>query len=101
MRLRTPADFGAAIRQKRRALGIDQGTLAKRVGVSRQWLVGVEKGKSRAAIGLVLRALTTLGIAIRAGEETSAAPRRGLPGATVDLGRVLDLHRGPRGKKNS
>lgn len=99
MRLRTPADFGAAIREKRRALGLDQSTLARRVGVSRQWLIEVEKGKSRAAIGLVLRTLTTLGIALRLGEETPAARARDLPGATIDLQRVLDLHRGPPRKK--
>ena len=45
MRLRTPADFGAAIREQRRVLDLDQAALARRVGVSRQWIIEVEKGK--------------------------------------------------------
>ena len=39
MRLRTPADFGAAIREQRRVLDLDQAALARRVGVSRQWII--------------------------------------------------------------
>jgi HTH-type transcriptional regulator/antitoxin HipB len=94
MRLRTPADFGAAIREKRRALGLDQGTLATRAGVSRQWVVAVEKGKPRAAMGLVLRTLEVLDIALWTEESLPAA----VPGATVDLGSILDAHRRLRRK---
>jgi DNA-binding XRE family transcriptional regulator len=32
------------------------------IGVSRQWIVAMEKGKPPAEIGLVLRALTALGV---------------------------------------
>ena len=64
MLIRTPADLGAIIRDRRRRLGMDQQTLAERLGVTRQWVLGVEKGKSGAAIGLVLRALSTLGITL-------------------------------------
>src|SRR5258705_7307306 len=57
MRIRTPADLGALIRDSRTKLGLDQKSLAEKVGVSRQWIVEIEKGKSRASIGLLLRTI--------------------------------------------
>jgi HTH-type transcriptional regulator/antitoxin HipB len=60
--LRNLKDLGAAIRQRRRQLGLDQKALATRVGVSRQWIVEVEHGKPRAAVGLVLQTLEALGL---------------------------------------
>lgn len=62
MLIRTPADLGALIRDRRRQLELGQAELAKRIGVSRQWIVGVEHGRARAELGLVLRALDCLGI---------------------------------------
>ena len=50
------------LRERRRALGMDQAALARQVGVSRQWVVGFEAGKERAEVGLVLRALAAVGI---------------------------------------
>jgi HTH-type transcriptional regulator/antitoxin HipB len=100
MRLRTPADFGAAIREKRRALGLDQAGLAERAGVSRQWIIDVEKGKPRAPMQLVLRTLEALGIGLWT-EEAPGSPSPGsLPGAAVDLGRVVDAHRRSRGTRS-
>jgi HTH-type transcriptional regulator/antitoxin HipB len=81
MIVRTPRDIGALIRQKRKDAGMDQATLARRVGVSRWWINEVEKGKPRAELGLVLQTLTTLGVSLDAvdraisarAEETAAA----------------------------
>jgi y4mF family transcriptional regulator len=64
MRIRTPIDLGAVIRDRRTKLGLDQKSLAAKVGVSRQWIVEVEKGKPRAEIGLVLRTVEALGITL-------------------------------------
>lgn len=99
MRLRTPADFGAAIREKRRELGLDQATLAENVGVSRQWVVEMEKGKPRAAMTLVLRTLEELGISLWTEESSPAASPDALPGAAVRLDSVLDAHRSARRKR--
>ena len=66
MRIRTPTDLGALIRDHRNRLGIDQKSLAQKVGVSRQWIVEVEKGKPRAEIGLLLRTIGALDIALNA-----------------------------------
>jgi transcriptional regulator with XRE-family HTH domain len=69
MLIRSPADLGAIIRDKRKRLKIDQSTLAKRIGASRQWLIEVEHGHPRAELGLVLRALDALDIRFDASSE--------------------------------
>jgi HTH-type transcriptional regulator / antitoxin HipB len=68
MHVRTPLDLGLIIRDRRRKLGLNQGDLAEKAGVGRQWLVGVEHGKARAEIGLVLRTLTALGLTLSVDE---------------------------------
>ena len=55
-------DLGAAIRDRRLALGLDQAELANRVGVSRAWIIDIEKGKPKASVELVLRTLHILGV---------------------------------------
>ena len=64
MILRTPKDIGALVRQRRHDTGMDQATLAKKVGVSRWWVHEIERGKPRAELGLVLRTLTVLGVTL-------------------------------------
>lgn len=64
--LRSPADIGALIRDRRKALGIDQSALAEQIGVGRIWVNQVEKGKPGAKIGLVLRALAAVGVELSA-----------------------------------
>ncbi len=72
-RIRTAVDLGTVIRNRRKQLGLDQATLAKRIGATRQWVIGVERGKPRAELGLVLRALDALGIPLAAGGKTGGA----------------------------
>jgi len=81
MIVRTAADLGHLIRERRRQLGLDQQTLAKKVGVSRLWIIEFERGKPRAEIGLVLRTLAALDLhvdvstpAAGTNEDTSPAP---------------------------
>jgi y4mF family transcriptional regulator len=64
MTIRTPGQVGAAIRNQRKALGLGQADLAKRIGTSRQWIIAVEKGRARAELGLVLRAINALGLSL-------------------------------------
>jgi len=87
MFLRTPADFGAVIRDRRKQLGLDQSTFAKRVGVSRQWVIGVERGHARAAIGLVLRAIDVLGIRLDASMDQTS--RRGSTASAIDINVIV------------
>jgi HTH-type transcriptional regulator/antitoxin HipB len=70
MRVRTPIDLGALIRERRKALRFDQKTLAEKVGVSRQWIVDVEQGKPGLEIGLVLRTADALGIVLTVDKPT-------------------------------
>lgn len=95
MMLRTPLDLGVAIRDRRRRLNLDQADLALRIGVSRKWIIDVEKGKPRAEIGLILRALDALGLklALDTGGQTGSEP----PAIqSVDIDRVIDRTQGKR-----
>jgi len=74
MLIRTPADLGAVIRDHRKRLGLGQAELAEKIGVSRQWVVGIERGHSRAELGLVLRTLDTLGMRLEM-REKDATPK--------------------------
>jgi HTH-type transcriptional regulator/antitoxin HipB len=67
-------DLGAVIRDRRRQLRLDQRALAERVGVSRQWIVEAERGKPRAAVGLILRTLEALGLNLAIEEVSQASP---------------------------
>ncbi|MGP9819752.1 helix-turn-helix domain-containing protein [Salinarimonas sp. NSM] len=93
--LRTPADVGALIRARRRAAGLDQATLAARVGVSRLWLGEVERGKPGASLGLVLRVLAALDVALTApdarGGGTDAARE---PVTAPDIDAIITRARG-------
>ena len=66
MLVRAPADLGAIIRDRRKQLELDQAAFAKQIGVSRQWVIEVERGHARAELGLVLRAIEALGIRLDA-----------------------------------
>jgi len=66
MLVRTPADIGAVIRDRRKQLKLDQAAFAKRIGVSRQWVIEMERGHARAELALVLRALDALSIRLDA-----------------------------------
>lgn len=94
MLIRTTADLGALIRDRRRRLGLDQRTLAERVGVSRQWVVAVEKGKPRAAIGLVLCTLHVLGIPLAPVPHGSASVRKSA--SVVDIDAIVNASRRKR-----
>lgn len=98
MRIRTPTDLGAIIRDSRIKLGLDQKSLADRIGVSREWIVEIEKGKPRAHIGLVLRALNALGIVLDARPETAPAKKGSArPADTpIDIDSIVAAARKPR-----
>jgi HTH-type transcriptional regulator / antitoxin HipB len=102
MHVRTPIDIGFSIRDRRRRLNLGQEELAARVGVSRKWIIDVEKGKPRAEIGLVLRTLDALGLRLALDDEEASAGPAGFaeessPGITgypdvpaVDIDSIVD-----------
>ncbi|MEO8998144.1 MAG: helix-turn-helix domain-containing protein [Rhodanobacter sp.] len=93
MLIRTPQDIGVLLREHRQKIGLDQAELARRIGVSRQWLVEVERGKPRAEIGLVLRALNVLSIPLQVGSPTI----RGVADSPdIDIDAIVDAARKPQ-----
>lgn len=68
-------ELGAAIRAERRRLGLSQAALAERAGVGRDWIIGLEKGKPTAEVGLVLRTVRALGLTVQLGLESATTPR--------------------------
>lgn len=99
MAITTPADLGAAIRQRRRELGLGQQALADRVGVSRQWIVEIEQGKLRAEIGLLLETLVALDLRLEILTDGTARPSStgrppGDPGRDIDLDALVERARG-------
>ena len=88
MLIRTPTELGAIIRDKRKRLGLDQSTLANRIGVSRQWVIDVEHGHPRAEMGLVLRALDALDIRFDASSDDPAKSRSAIK-SKVDINAIL------------
>jgi y4mF family transcriptional regulator len=65
------SEIGAAIRAKRKAIGMGQEELASLAGVGPRFLSELERGKASAEIGKVLQVLRRLGL------ELSIRPRGG------------------------
>lgn len=78
MIIRTPREIGLLVRDQRRAKGLTQAELAERAGSSREWIRFLESGKQSLELGLTLRALSALGIALDANIENAdpGAPRK-------------------------
>jgi HTH-type transcriptional regulator/antitoxin HipB len=91
--VRAPSELGAAIREQRRRQALSQADLAERIGVNRRWVVDIERGKDRAELGLVLRALEALGIRLLIDDGRRAS--RADPVAAPDIDEVVHRARGP------
>jgi HTH-type transcriptional regulator/antitoxin HipB len=80
------SDVGALVRDARSRLGWTQAELCERLGVSRPWLVDIERGRhDRAEMGKVLRLLAAVGVELRARPVDRSAPKR-----DFDLDAFLD-----------
>jgi HTH-type transcriptional regulator / antitoxin HipB len=96
MLIRTPNDLGALIRDRRIKLGMDQKSLAQKVGVSRQWIVAAEQGKPRAEIGLLLRTIEVLGIRLSTDKESPDNTKNTGRNPPVDIDSIIATARGKR-----
>ena len=92
MRIRRPSELGAIIAAARRARGMTQGDLAKRLGVSRVWLGQIERGKSTARIDLVFRVLNELDVTLSAdiGEQPTAGTAEASSRTGFDIDAIAD-----------
>ncbi|MBK8093213.1 MAG: helix-turn-helix transcriptional regulator [Verrucomicrobiaceae bacterium] len=95
MQIRTPKEIGLLIRDQRKQLGWTQEVFAKRLGVSRLWVVQLEQGKATAQIGLVMRALNELDVPIQVDVLPKIGPRRAVdyrdspPSMQIDLDSII------------
>lgn len=69
MQLHTVRDVGATVRDARAQRGLTQAELARRAGVSREWLVRLEHGSPRLEMQLVLDTLAAVGLSLAAVES--------------------------------
>jgi transcriptional regulator with XRE-family HTH domain len=77
LRFTTPRELGLRVRDRRLELGWSQAELARRVGMTRQWVIAFEKGSAGAALGTVLRTLSELGLVLDVGEPGTRSPGNG------------------------
>lgn len=87
LNIKNARDLGLVIRERRKAAGLDQGELAALIGASRLWVNEIEKGKPRAAVGLVLKALDVLGVVFQI--DGDAAPDAESIDV-IDIDRIID-----------
>lgn len=90
--MRTARDLGALVRERRLERGLKQEELARAVGVSRQWIVGLEQGKFR-SFEIVLRTLGALGLSIEVVTDDDSADHGTAP---VDLDELLSRYESGR-----
>jgi len=88
MRVKSIHDLASAARGRRIELGLSQAELARRAGVSRDWVNSFEAGKPTVELLLVLRILEVLGL--RMNISGSAGPPEPLPARSADLDALLD-----------
>lgn len=87
MVIKSPAEFGLALRDRRRRLSISQAELANRIGVSRSWVVTIERRNDAAELGLVLRAVRALDLILDLG--TGAPATRQDRSVNVDIDAIV------------
>lgn len=95
--IKTPAQLGRMLKERRIQLRKDQASVAKKASISRAWLVEVERGAPGASIGVLLRVLGALKLSAvietPESEEPPRVPRSLLP--RVDVNQVLTTLRNP------
>jgi HTH-type transcriptional regulator/antitoxin HipB len=93
VRLNTVQDLGNAVRALRRRKGLTQQELARRAGLSRQWLAGLENGTANPSWEVVLRLAAALDADV-ALNDRGAPPNQSERRPGVDLDALLAAHRG-------
>lgn len=94
LRVKTRQDIGTLLRERRPKTGLDHAEPARRIGVSRHWLIELEGGKPRAEIGLMLRALDALDIPLEVGAPGNVTGVTDTP--DIDSGASVDAARKPQ-----
>jgi len=98
MRIRSPKDLGALVRDYRKSQGLNQTAFARKLGVTQSYISQLENGKRTLQLGPVLRILCELGFSVEIGREEpkriargstrSTARRSSLP--AIDIDQIVD-----------
>ena len=89
MHVGSTKDLGLLIRARRTEKDWTQADLARSLGTTQRWISEIENGKATAEIGMVLQALSMLGIRLEA--APADAPRSKAQVAAPDLATAADL----------
>lgn len=68
MEVRAASDFGALVAERREGLNLSQAELARRAGVTREWVVRLENGASAVTLFRLMRVLRELGLVVDVSE---------------------------------
>lgn len=68
MRVRAASDFGALVAERREQLHLTQSELAKRAGVTREWVVRLEGGAHAVTLYRLMRVLRELSLELQVSE---------------------------------
>jgi len=82
VRINNSRDLGLYLRDRRRELGMTQARAAAAAGVSQRWLSSLEAGKPTAEVGLVLKVIHALRLAVDIDVAST-------PAGAVDLDELL------------
>lgn len=84
MQIRSPRDLGLVVREARRAQKLTQAELAARAGVTREWIIGLERGKRGAEVGRVFQVLAALKLNVDVPTGMSAVPPENASPSRID-----------------
>lgn len=85
-------ELAGLIKQERKARGWTQAQLAERTGVSRDWIIGLERARPSVSLMLVLRTLKTLKLPLSIGEAGSPCHKS----TGIDLDDILRRNTNPQ-----
>jgi y4mF family transcriptional regulator len=86
VRISSGRELGLYLRDRRRELGMTQAQAALAAGVSQRWLSSLEAGKSTAELGLVMRTIHALRLAMEVRPAEAPPGSIDLDGLLNDLG---------------
>jgi len=103
MKIVSVNDLAASVRQARKRLGWTQAELAERSGVSRDWIIGLEKAKPSQEIALVLRTLKALdlNVSIRSQDIGNWTQEALFPSQAASVVNLDELLEGETGEENT
>lgn len=89
MQLRTPHEIGLLVREQRKSKSWTQEQLAKRLGLSRLFIVQLEQGKETVQLGLVMRTLNELGVPMQVNLSLRGPVGPSQPPDAIDLDNII------------